>query len=382
MLSPRCDRSISRETTEKENQVSRFQTRNIGSGMYARMADMIAQDEARKRSQLLDGIQVSDANMRRQQVETAMRRQAELDKRQQFEDEQADADRLAAINGPDTDISERTADVLRRAGYRVNSQGTLEASTLGVVAKPDGSMGYEKRELPSQQYSRRAETNKERVDRESIERDQTERREDQRREDMKVKDANAYRYMDNEQRRNEREEDAAARHEEAEANRRNQRDIANINASGRGGTDKQTEGQRRTAGLLSRARAARGTADKLEKSVSVVDMLAPNFMRSPNGQQYRQSAKQWIQSVLRDESGAAIGVDEEASYFETYFRQPGDSAPVIRQKREARDAAEDAMAEKAGTEIERPIKPMPSHSSGGNTSGGSRKIGRFTVEEN
>ena len=116
-----------------------------------------------------------------------------------------------------------------------------------------------------------------------------------------------------------------------------------------GGSDRpQTEGQRKTAGLLSRAQAARETADSMEKSIGIRDLLAPNFLRSSNGQQYRQAAKQWIQSVLRDESGAAIGVDEEASYFETYFRQPGDSAAVLRQKQEARDAAEDAMAQKVG----------------------------------
>jgi hypothetical protein len=128
----------------------------------------------------------------------------------------------------------------------------------------------------------------------------------------------------------------------------------------------QTEGQRRTAGLLSRAQAARQTADSLEHVISIRDLLAPNFLRSSNGQQYRQAAKQWIQSVLRDESGAAIGVDEEASYFETYFRQPGDSTAVLRQKQEARDDAEAAMVQKVG---------------GGNTGRNVRRIGRFEVIE-
>ena len=61
-----------------------------------------------------------------------------------------------------------------------------------------------------------------------------------------------------------------------------------------------------------------------------------------------KAAKQWIQSVLRDESGAAIGADEEASYYRTYFRQPGDSDAVVAQKRLARDAAETAMQQKVG----------------------------------
>jgi hypothetical protein len=117
-----------------------------------------------------------------------------------------------------------------------------------------------------------------------------------------------------------------------------------------GGSGSTTEGQRRTDGLLSRAQAARQTIDNLESSAGGWNAVAPYaWMQTPSGQQYGQAAKQWIQSVLRDESGAAIGKDEEASYFQTYFRQPGDSAAVIEQKRRARDAAEQAMAQKVGS---------------------------------
>jgi hypothetical protein len=117
--------------------------------------------------------------------------------------------------------------------------------------------------------------------------------------------------------------------------------------SGSGGA---TEGQRRTEGLLSRAQAARQTIDSLEPSIGAWDTSVPySWMQSQAGQQYGQAARQWIQSVLRDESGAAIGADEEASYFRTYFRQPGDSAVVIKQKQQARSAAEAAMQQKVGT---------------------------------
>jgi hypothetical protein len=174
-----------------------------------------------------------------------------------------------------------------------------------------------------------------------------EREYDQRQRSMERADANATRYQDAELRRQEADEQRDYQHRENELQRGNARAIAGMQQGGRSG-DKRTEGQRKTEGLLSRARAARSTADQLESSVSTVDLLAPSFLRSEKGQQYRQSAKQWIQSVLRDESGAAIGADEEASYFETYFRQPGDTPAVIRQKQQARDAAEDAMQQKAG----------------------------------
>jgi hypothetical protein len=176
-----------------------------------------------------------------------------------------------------------------------------------------------------------------------------EREDDQRQRAIERADANATRYQDAELRRQEADAARQFQHAENEAQRGNARAIAGMQQSKRGSGDKQTEGQRKTEGLLSRARAARSTADQLESTVSTVDLLAPSFLRSEKGQQYRQSAKQWIQSVLRDESGAAIGADEEASYFETYFRQPGDTAAVIRQKQQARDAAEDAMQQKAGS---------------------------------
>jgi hypothetical protein len=115
--------------------------------------------------------------------------------------------------------------------------------------------------------------------------------------------------------------------------------------SGSGGA---TEGQRKTEGLLSRAEAARQTIDTIEPNIGAWDTTVPSWAQSQAGQQYGQAARQWIQSVLRDESGAAIGVDEEAAYFRTYFRQPGDSAVVVAQKQRARDAAEQAMRQKVG----------------------------------
>lgn len=115
------------------------------------------------------------------------------------------------------------------------------------------------------------------------------------------------------------------------------------------GSGDGTEGQRRTGGLLARAQSARATTDALESTIGNWDLLAPsNWMQSENGQRFRQAASQWIQSVLREESGAAIGEGEEASYFRTYFRQPGDSSAVVAQKQRARDAAESAMAAKVG----------------------------------
>lgn len=192
-----------------------------------------------------------------------------------------------------------------------------------------------------------------------------EREETNRQRNMDRADAAGNRQLDAELRRQDQDANRSFQASENEKQRANARAIAGMQVTGRG--DKQTEGQRKTDGLLSRAQAARATADNLESSVSTVDLLAPSFLRSEKGQRYRQAAKQWIQSVLRDESGAAIGADEEASYFETYFRQPGDTAAVIRQKQEARDAAENAMAQKVGSDR-------------GNSGGNGRSRYRVSVE--
>jgi hypothetical protein len=77
---------------------------------------------------------------------------------------------------------------------------------------------------------------------------------------------------------------------------------------------------------------------------------AANHMRSPEYQQYRQAAMQWVRAKLRKESGAQISPDEFEGDFRTFFPQPGDDAKVIEQKRQARAQALEGMkAESRGS---------------------------------
>lgn len=76
--------------------------------------------------------------------------------------------------------------------------------------------------------------------------------------------------------------------------------------------------------------------------------IVGNQVRSPEHQQYRQAAQQWIRAFLRKESGAAISPDEFVQDFKTYFPQPGDSADVVTQKQAARAAAMNGFALEAG----------------------------------
>lgn len=74
-----------------------------------------------------------------------------------------------------------------------------------------------------------------------------------------------------------------------------------------------------------------------------------NVMTPEDTQAYNQMASQWIRAKLRKESGAAIGADEMAQEFKTYFPQYGDSPKVIQQKAAARaEATKGMIAESNG----------------------------------
>lgn len=80
--------------------------------------------------------------------------------------------------------------------------------------------------------------------------------------------------------------------------------------------------------------------------------MIANFMRSPDGQKYRQAQENWITANLRKESGAAIPTTEIESERRKWFPMPGDSKAVITQKRKSRQDAERAMRKASGGAFE------------------------------
>lgn len=74
-----------------------------------------------------------------------------------------------------------------------------------------------------------------------------------------------------------------------------------------------------------------------------------NYALTPEYQQYKQAAHDWIRAKLRKESGAVISDQELESDFQTFFPQPGDKAPVIAQKADARKTAFESMMFQAGS---------------------------------
>lgn len=73
-----------------------------------------------------------------------------------------------------------------------------------------------------------------------------------------------------------------------------------------------------------------------------------NWASSSEGQKLRQAGEQWVYSVLRPESGAAISPKEFESYEKTYLPTPFDDDGTLAQKRQARRTAEESVAIQAG----------------------------------
>lgn len=64
-----------------------------------------------------------------------------------------------------------------------------------------------------------------------------------------------------------------------------------------------------------------------------------NVLLTPEGQRADQAQRDFINAILRRESGAAISAGEYSNYGKEYFPQAGDKPAVIAQKRQARERA-------------------------------------------
>jgi hypothetical protein len=128
-----------------------------------------------------------------------------------------------------------------------------------------------------------------------------------------------------------------------------------------------TEGQNLSSGFANRMVASNAITDQLEElqaegkaqvfptkttstaaGVPFVGGFLQRKTMSPEQQQYKQAADNWIRANLRKESGAAIPPDEMQLEYETYFPVVGDEPAVIEQKKEARRITTEAMIKNAG----------------------------------
>lgn len=117
-----------------------------------------------------------------------------------------------------------------------------------------------------------------------------------------------------------------------------------------------TEGQGRAGLFGTRASAADKILRGLEENISTTGLAVKraaedipfvggaasalgNVLLSPDQQKVEQGQRDFINAVLRQESGAVISPSEFSNAQKQYFPQPGDSKQVIEQKRRNRETA-------------------------------------------
>ena len=120
-----------------------------------------------------------------------------------------------------------------------------------------------------------------------------------------------------------------------------------------------TEGQGKATQFAQRMSASQRIINTVEgEGTSIFNAivgnipLAGNLLTSPDYKLYEQAKRDFVNAVLRYESGAAIGASEFESADRQYFPQPGDTAEVIAQKRRNRDLAIATMQAVSGPQAE------------------------------
>ena len=121
-----------------------------------------------------------------------------------------------------------------------------------------------------------------------------------------------------------------------------------VQGPGAGAGKPLTEGQSKDTVYATRAAGALPTLDKYETALTSIGDVALGAdptgllrgrMQSEEYQLARQAGDEFLQAILRKDTGAAITAQEQELYGQTYLPQPGDSQEVIAQKRQARRRA-------------------------------------------
>lgn len=114
--------------------------------------------------------------------------------------------------------------------------------------------------------------------------------------------------------------------------------------------------QRLAAGYAKRVEMSQGILDKLETEgkmgtglgTTLQKTFLPEIMQSDEIKMRDQAERNFINAVLRRESGASIQPSEFASSEKQYFARPGDPPELLAQKRQNRQIALAALMAEAG----------------------------------
>lgn len=119
--------------------------------------------------------------------------------------------------------------------------------------------------------------------------------------------------------------------------------------AGSSGQPRLTEVQSKDIGFYTRGREAMknlGDGHALTSYLSNAGAHVPvigNKLAGSDYQQEQQAGNEFLSSILRKDSGAAITKQEQETYARMYLPQPGDSADTLKQKTSARKTALDAI---------------------------------------
>jgi hypothetical protein len=141
--------------------------------------------------------------------------------------------------------------------------------------------------------------------------------------------------------------------------------------------EKSTPAEKKTLAFWERGKFAADSIAPLEEGIANKNLgqqawlqFMPNATQSEKDQKYRQAQRQFTESHLRPESGAAISETEYANDAKTYFAQPGDTPSTLAQKRAARAVILEGMKTEAGAAYEQKYgKQPPKHEKGSDPGG-------------
>ena len=124
-----------------------------------------------------------------------------------------------------------------------------------------------------------------------------------------------------------------------------------VQGAGAGDSRPFTEGQSKDNVYVTRAEGALSVLDPIadtltsrgERAAEMVPFGMARGMQSDDFQVAKNAGDEFLQAILRKDTGAAITEPEQALYGVTYLPQPGDSEAVLAQKQQARRRAIEAI---------------------------------------
>lgn len=120
-------------------------------------------------------------------------------------------------------------------------------------------------------------------------------------------------------------------------------------------TKPATQAQYTVAGYADRAIQSSNIINNLESTGSALTGIVagqgwfPNVLKSSDRQQLEQAQRNFVNALLRKESGAAISQSEFENAAKQYFPQPGDSMQVMEQKKKNRETVIQNLQQAAGS---------------------------------